>query len=210
MTKIIGPDNFFKKSYVINLASRKDRCQQFECMITQQNIGEIERFEAIRDKQDGARGCASSHMVIINEARAKGWDNVLIFEDDAMLVNQAHFLLNAALAQLMSLKWDFFYLGGRLIAPAKLVSPNLAKIIGCYCTHAYAVNHTMYDRLLKYDYGKHGAIDVFYSAITREVNSYICYPIACYQRPSVSDLIGGPMDYRNLFDWSYKEHIKWS
>lgn len=208
MTPIIGPNNFFKKSYVINLATRKDRYREFELMIKKSNIGEIERFDAIRDKQDGARGCAASHMAVINQAKNKGYENVLIFEDDAQLVDRLQFILLPALNQLMSLKWDFFYLGGRIIAPAKLVSPNLAKLIGTYCTHAYAINHTMYDRLLKHDYGKDGAIDVFYSLITREVNSYICYPIACYQRPSVSDLIGGPMDYRGLFDWSYKEHIK--
>ena len=208
MTLIIGPNNFFKKSYVINLARRKDRYHEFELMIKQDNIGEIERFDAIQDKIDGARGCAASHIAIINLAKHKGYENVLIFEDDAMFANGMKFILNPALNQLMSLKWDFFYFGGRLIAPAKIVSPNLAKIIGTYCTHAYAVNHTMYDRILKYDYSKDGPIDVFYSLITREVNSYICYPIACYQRPSVSDLIGGPMDYRELLKKSYKEHIK--
>lgn len=208
MTPIIGPDKFFKKAYVINLATRKDRLVEFELMEKQFNPGKIARFLAVHDKVDGARGCASSHLGVISVAKKLKLDNILIFEDDAMFVDNIEEIIQPALAQLKDRPWDFFYMGCRLIAPAKKVSPNLAKIIGAYTTHAYAVNHTMYDRILKYDHAQWKAIDVFYSMITREVNSFTCYPIACHQRPSVSNLIGGHMDYRELLRWSYDEHIK--
>lgn len=208
MTPLIGPNCFFEKGYVINLSSRQDRYVQFDQMIKQQNIGRIMRYLVHPNPTDPAKGCADSHLSIIRQARLFGLKNVLIFEDDAMFVDNMESIIQPALQQLKDKPWDFFYLGGRLIAPAKKVSPNLAKMIGAYCTHAYAVNHTMYDKILEYDHAHWKAIDVFYSMITRDFNSYICYPLAVHQRPSVSDLIGAHMDYRQLLQWSYDEHIK--
>lgn len=208
MTPFIGKHRYFKKAYVINLATRQDRYQQFDSMIKSFNAGEITRYNAIRNRADGALGCAQSHLGIIRQAKQLGLPNVLIFEDDAMFADNIEEILQPAINQLTKFKWDFFYLGGRLIAPAKKVSPNLAKMIGAYTTHAYAVSESMYDKILAYDHNKWKAIDVYYSLITRDFNSYICYPIAVHQRPSVSDLIGAHMDYRQLMQWSYDDNIK--
>lgn len=212
MSPIIGPNNFFKAAYVINVAARKDRREQFESMVSQLNIGEITRFEAIRDHADGAWGCAQSHMAIIRMAKEQGLENVLIFEDDCLLSNTFESTINSTLSQLMSHRWDFFYIGARLIAPARLETPNLARIIGAYTTHAYAISHTMYDEILAYDHKKYKAIDVLYSFLTRHNNSFgdsFCmYPIGAYQRAGVSDLIGGHVDYKDLLDWSFRDCIK--
>lgn len=212
MTPIIGPTNFFKAAYVINVKERIDRRTQFESMVSQANLGEIIRFEAIRDHADGAWGCAQSHMAIVRMAKEQSLENVLIFEDDAKLSDTFNTTIHSALSQLMSYKWDFFYLGTRLIAPAKMVTPNLARIIAAFTTHAYAVNHTMYDKILAYDHKEQKAIDVHYSWLTRIDNSYgdsFCmYPIGAYQRAGVSDLIGGFCDYKELLDWSYRDQIK--
>lgn len=206
---IIGPECFFEKAYVINLESRKDRYQQFDEMSKRANIGEIERLEAVSIPSNPALGCAESHLEVIRRAKAQKIKNVVIFEDDALPVDNFNEIIREAIVQLASLPgWDLFYFGGHLRAPAKRVTPNLAKMTGAWCTHAYAVNESMYDKILEYDLNKCPVIDVYYSSIMSDFNSYTCYPISIHQRPSKSDLVSTFVDYRELFQRSYDEYIQ--
>lgn len=205
---LIGTDYFFKDSYVINTAKREDRRQSFESMLLRANIGVVKRFEAIVDIKDSAYGCAQSHLAIIRIAKERGLENILIFEDDAQFVESFSKQIEPALTELAQLDWNFFYLGGRMISPAKRISSNLARVGMVYTTHAYAVNHTMYDEILKYNHSRDTAIDVYYANLTCHNPSYACLPISVYQRPGYSDLIKGWCNYKKLFDDSYIENTK--
>lgn len=205
---LIGPDCFFKDAYVINTAKREDRRQSFESMLIRENIGVVKRFEAIVDLIDGAWGCAQSHLAIIRMAKEQKLENILIFEDDAQFTDSFSKLIEPTLLELKSLDWNFFYLGGRMMSQAKQISSRLAQIGIMYTTHAYAVKHTMYDSILKYDHKRDIAIDVHYANLTCRNLSYACTPIAVYQRPGYSDLLKGWCNYKKLCNVSYTENIK--
>ena len=205
---LIGPDCFFKDSFVINTAKREDRRQLFESMLKRADIGVVKRFEAIVDLKDGAWGCAQSHLAIVRLAKEQGLENVLIFEDDAQFVDSFSKQIEPSLTELSLLDWNFFYLGGRLMSQAKRIGSNLARIGMVYTTHAYAIKHTIYDEILKYDHKRDIAIDVHYANLTCRNSSYACLPMVAYQRPGYSDLLKGWCNYKSLCDASYIENIK--
>jgi GR25 family glycosyltransferase involved in LPS biosynthesis len=205
---IIGSNRFFKESYVINLSTRKDRYIEFEHMIRQHNVGNITRFDAVLNKDDGAAGCAASHIGVIKLAKERGLENVLIFEDDAIFVNNFEGNINSVLSELSFNKWGMFYLGCRLISPASKVSKHIAKTSGAYTTHAYAVHHSLYDTILSYKTSPLiKAIDVFYSIMAKNQDVYCAIPNLVSQRPSVSDIIGRHIDYTEMISSSFIQHL---
>jgi len=88
------------KVYVINLENEKERLTQFDSYMNKQGI-KYERFNAINGNKvqrsdklsdycntfctDGMKGCALSHRAIWDTMIEKGYTNILIFEDDAVI-----------------------------------------------------------------------------------------------------------------------------
>lgn len=101
----------------------------------------------------GTAGCALSHRKAIEKARAEGWRNVLIMEDDAVVRCDAagmNMLANA----LETLKGDYMlYLGynkpvpyGRMLKKGDGV--DLWQVEGVLATHGYLLPASMYDKVL--------------------------------------------------------------
>jgi len=88
------------KVYVINLEKEKERLNAFDTQMSKNRIN-YERFNAVlgakvlKDERlteycntfctDGMKGCALSHRSIWEDVVKKGYQNVLICEDDAMI-----------------------------------------------------------------------------------------------------------------------------
>lgn len=88
------------KVYVINLEKDKDRLSTFHGCMEKNNI-KYERFNAVEGKKiqrsdklsdycntfctDGMKGCALSHRIIWENMIEKGYTNVMVFEDDAVV-----------------------------------------------------------------------------------------------------------------------------
>lgn len=70
----------------INLDRRTDRRLEMEQQLLEMGLSG-ERFAAIQT-DPGVIGCAQSHLAVLELARDRGWDHVLVLEDDFM------FLLN--------------------------------------------------------------------------------------------------------------------
>src|ERR1044072_6137915 len=85
----------FPHKFCINLDRRPERWEQMRSKFERCGVEGVQRFAAV-DGQNaiipanwsdspGAYGCLRSHLDIIEEARGRGWSNVLIFEDYAAL-----------------------------------------------------------------------------------------------------------------------------
>ena len=72
--------NDIKHAFYINLDHRTDRKEHVEKELGKLGI-QAERFNAIK-MQNGAVGCSMSHLKILQDARTKKLDHVLIMEDD--------------------------------------------------------------------------------------------------------------------------------
>lgn len=96
----------------------------------------------------GRAGVALSHRRALETARARGWNTVLVFEDDA--VPSTGFDARRVSAALARPDWDLLYLGcAEPNGPFQDIQPGLSRISGALDLHAYAVRAGLRDRLLE-------------------------------------------------------------
>jgi GR25 family glycosyltransferase involved in LPS biosynthesis len=175
MSKFLG---YFDDVYYINLDYREDRKKLFEERSASIGLNakrfsgivpQDDEYSLIQSNQKDTRrkwkvGCTLSHQAIVREAKERGLQNVLIFEDDCIFlddfINKAQVCVN----DLKEQEWDLMYFGGQPNQYAKKVTENLASIEngGVYSTHAYAINHTFFDKMLNITPDYYDTIDILY------------------------------------------------
>lgn len=159
----------------------------------------------------GAAGCVLSHRKAIEHARAQGWRNVLIFEDDVCVEykQEVFELLGEVLPTLQG--GYLFYLGYNRPAPygwcrTRNKQASCWKTEGVITAHAYIVSYSLYDVLLRsmpqddsdvWEWLSHyRAVDVLYRDFVSPrfgVSVYVVHPIVCVQDDYYSDiLLGSP------------------
>ncbi|MEI6710981.1 MAG: glycosyltransferase family 25 protein [bacterium] len=97
----------FEAIYCINLDRRTDRWEVAQKEFKKAGIlDRVIRFSAFETPKKGAAGCLLSHRTIVQIAKERGWENVLVFEDDIEFIDidfPVNFLELPA-------KWNLFYL----------------------------------------------------------------------------------------------------
>ena len=133
----------------INLEDRTDRNEHFLEEMTKigLNHGQMERFNAIK-KENGALGCSMSHLKCIQNAKNKGWESVLIMEDDVHFVNSALFHHQLETFFRYKKQWDVLLLAGNNMLPYKRVDSCCIQVFNCLTTTAYIVQNHYYDTLI--------------------------------------------------------------
>ena len=180
------PFDFFAAVFCLNLDHQPVRWENaVRRFMTLEIAARVERFSAVSTPHNHHVGCASSWRLMVAEARDRGLRNFLGIEDDAIFLDTTLDVVSAALSELEGLDWDLLYLGGaawqRLAAVPGCLALRRARSLTC--THALAVNHTAYDRLLadipptaSIDewIGEHTAIDQYLSRRV-DAGSYRAY-----------------------------------
>lgn len=145
--------NQFDAVIYINLNHRRDR----ETLLLQE-LRQLEvlkdkthRVEGIHDYLNGNRGCAQSHINALKLAKERGWQNVLILEDDMVFTKAKAEIENTVTTFFKNFKneWDVFFLGTNVIEYEDTFHEDLKKILCAQCAHAYAVNACYFDTLLE-------------------------------------------------------------
>lgn len=218
---------------VINMDSNTERLERF--MAHHQSIfpeGRLHRLSAVAGRQlpgygeapwftagtgersafwGGTAGCALSHRKAIEYAKAQGWRNVLIMEDDAQLVPDAasEAVLTRALRELQGSY--MLYLGYNRPTPVgyrvnRGLGYDLWRVSGVLATHSYILPESMYDIVLSYLpteetvwewLSVYKAVDVMYRnfvSLHRGVRIYAVYPMMSRQCDAVSDIGQNSMD----------------
>lgn len=119
--------DFFDHTYVINLAERKDRrrliTREFEKIGTPLPSERVSIYPAIRPNDAagfpsiGARGCFLSQLGVMEDAHRKGYETILVLEDDCRFVTDFSHLQSRVCEELTTKHWDFAYLGHGLDLP---------------------------------------------------------------------------------------------
>jgi hypothetical protein len=146
------PFGFFEAIYCLNLDQRPDRWADALRRFSQLRIAtRVERFSAIQTPDNHHVGCARSWRLMVATARDRGLSNFLGIEDDAIFLADTREVVRRAVRELDGLPWDLLYLGGAAWEPPAEI-PGYTALRSpqglLTCTHAVAVNHTAYDRLL--------------------------------------------------------------
>jgi hypothetical protein len=107
-----NPFDFFDAIYCINVDGESERLQHALAQFARAGISRrLRRFPGIRTPSNRQAGRALSHRAIVQEAQGQGLSNVLVFEDDVILTNDAVPHLQKAVAELNGQDWDLLYLG---------------------------------------------------------------------------------------------------
>jgi GR25 family glycosyltransferase involved in LPS biosynthesis len=191
----------------INLDSRKDRREHVEAqLMALKNASNgmpnlvAERFNAIKHAMHGAIGCSMSHMRCIQLAKERGWDHVMVCEDDVLFTNVPLFLTQLSTFVATVPQWDMVLLAGNNIPPFRVVNDACIQVTSCQTTTAYIVKSHYYDTLIcnyreginklmrnptqRLDY----AIDRYWFQLQRRDRWFLITPLSVVQREDYSDI----------------------
>ena len=89
---------FFDRTYVINLPRRQDRMAAFAERAANAGITSFEKFDGVDGSLakpphwwrvgSGAWGCLMSHARVLEDALSKGYQSILVFEDDVVFCDR--------------------------------------------------------------------------------------------------------------------------
>lgn len=212
-------NEYFEKSFCINLDRRNDRWDEVQPIFIRENI-EVERFSACDGSKEfnlpkteggpasnAELGGAKSHMDVIVKAKELGLKNVLVFEDDVDLIPNINEEFDKIMNQIPN-NWDMIYFGGNHVGGLLQITPNIFRAGRTYALQMYAVNEKFYDLAIKYYSDKikwvlsgrqplkpSVAADYFIADLHQIINCYVVRPHFSWQRKSYSDLAEQVVDY---------------
>jgi GR25 family glycosyltransferase involved in LPS biosynthesis len=188
-----------KNIFYINLKVRTDRRKHVEQQLNQLGLRSYERFNAIKTT-NGAVGCTLSHIKCLELAKERGYDNVLIVEDDILFLEPTVFIkqINTFLSN--KHKWDVVIFGGNNVPPYERIDDSCIAVSSCQTTTGYLVGAHYFDTLLaNFKEGlrkllsepeKHidYAIDKYWFHLQRKDNWFLITPLTVVQREDYSDI----------------------
>lgn len=203
------------KIFIINLKERVDRKKSILTEINNNNITNYEFFDAIRPTIEevnnwnnnflknfkekyriGCLGCLLSHYNIIKLAIERGYNQILILEDDSKF--------KKPITDLYEITNNFkdyhmLYLSGSHLGKKTKISNSIMKVEGTHTTAGYIIKKNVMEYLLKNIEGYEKEIDVFYAEeVQTRFNCYCTLPHIIYQEAGYSDIQGKNVKYKCL------------
>jgi hypothetical protein len=198
MTTITKIDDI-KNIFYINLEARTDRRQNVERELALVGLTGFERFNAVK-MTNGLVGCCLSHIKCLELAKQRGYEHVLISEDDILFLEPAVFVnqLNTFLAN--KHKWDVVIFAGNNVPPYERIDDTCIAVSSCQTTTCYLVAGHYIDTLIAnfkeglqkllreperhIDYG----LDKYWFKLQRKDNWFLITPLTVVQREDYSDI----------------------
>jgi len=200
----------FSKVYCINLDRRPDRweeaCKEFEKWGIQDSV---QRYAAIdgatlaphHTVKPGALGLIVTLRNIVTEAKAMGYKNILILEDDVYF-RETLLQLDEYMAEVPQ-DWNMLYLGGHHIERPQRISKRIAKAERIFTTHSFAISSNIYERILV-DLSNLNKLslplDLYFSDMHKRVSTFCFIPSMTGQKASFSDIDNQYTDYTGYMD----------
>lgn len=206
-------NNYFQEIHCINLERRFDRWEECEEEFKTHNLT-VERFlafdgsklESLPSLNPGQVGAIYSHRGVIEKAKEKNLDNVLILEDDVKFCDDVNHKFSTIYERIPQ-DWDVILFGGNHVGNnpwakgnMSKVAENVYKVTHSLALHCYAVKNTVYDLAINAFSKMSDTNDALFAEIQKDINCYIIRPHLAWQRPSYSDLCGMYSDHVALYD----------
>lgn len=191
-------NSYFDHVYLINLDRRKDRLESATAQLNSLGI-EYERVSAVDSIEKNippTQACTMSHLMVIKDAKKRGFNNIVIFEDDVVFVDDFTEKFNVAIQSVPS-TWEMLYIGG-VNFDYKKINMHVVSSNGTHATHAYAIKGQVFDKILN-TVKEEDVVDVSYAKMHKDMETYSIKPSLCTQSPGVSDIDNCYVDYKDLF-----------
>jgi GR25 family glycosyltransferase involved in LPS biosynthesis len=182
--------DYFPYRVCINLDRRPERWSRMQELFLQHQVNPVERFAAIDGLKlnvpvhsqisKGGYGCLLSHVEIVKRARERQLPTVLIFEDDCCFDPDFNNKFSYYIRQLPS-DWDMFLLGGMHIEEPNMVTTGIARLKSTCLSHAYALNHSIYDAFIELCEPAQEPIDMYTLMLQEKFNCYGMVPDLVWQ-----------------------------
>jgi glycosyl transferase family 25 len=136
--------------FYINLDKRSDRREEIENQLQKYNLlDKAERFPAFYTPEQGALGCAQSHLAVIKLAKERKYPNVLILEDDFyFIISKEEFEHELKQFFDANIPFDVCMISYNIQRSHPTEYPFLQKIIEAQTASGYIVNESLYDNLI--------------------------------------------------------------
>ena len=210
-------DKLFENCYLINL---DDKIQRLNDSITE--LGKLDikpiRFDAVRH-ENGLIGCGLSHLGVLNLAKLKNHEYVLVCEDDNLILNVDEVKKSINQFLIDNLEWDVLLLSANNFRPFNKTSDCYIKVKNAQCTNAYIVRRHYYDTLIQIwesaimklsQYpGQHHiyALDQYWKGLQKKDNWYLIIPPNIIQKPDYSSILKSMCNYTDYFMNYDKEYL---
>ena len=131
---------YIDKIFYINLDKREDRKIEIENELSRFNL-EGERYSAIYTPESGIVGCGYSHLNVLKLARDRGYNNVLILEDDfQFIVSKEEFEEEMTRFFESGKHYDVLMLSYIVQESAETELPFLGKVLNGQTASGYLIN----------------------------------------------------------------------
>jgi len=189
-------NNYFDKTFVINIESRKDRWDHVLSQAAEHGMS-FERFNAysgieFEGKVNGNVGCTASHRGILEVINYHRYEKTLVLEDDFQFEYPPEKVdeIFSSFMENVPDDWDILYFGCHYGSkPRERIASNVIRPDRVLTTSSYAIRGKAARFLAPHIYGS-GGIDSFYSNFSDKLNYYVVSPRFLTQYASVSDLTG--------------------
>jgi GR25 family glycosyltransferase involved in LPS biosynthesis len=175
---LVDVNTYFDKIFYINLDSNTERNKHINSLFSNSKITNYERqagvvyTEVPKDTTGyrnfiknerkyilGSLGCRDAHLEIVKKSKSRGYNKILILEDDIDFKIHPNKLLEMNYNILND--WDMLYFGG-------LVENHFRnQIVGGY---AYALNSKVFDDIINMAIPSGMEIDNFYAKILQQMS----------------------------------------
>jgi GR25 family glycosyltransferase involved in LPS biosynthesis len=219
------------KIYVINLEHRTDRRTQMEEQLKRVNIENYEFFKAIQPTLDevhewnpkylsptppwlststtdidkyriGSLGCLKSHLSIVTDALSKGYENIMILEDDTEFLFDMKFKdvlrhLKPHTDLVEENEYGILYLSGNHNGGiVKKMSGNISFVQGTLTTGSYIISKRGMELMIKQINSYEREVDVYYGFILQTQLKCFCFtPHITRQGAGFSDILQKTVSY---------------
>lgn len=192
----------------LNLLNRTDRLIDFTEQMEKYDIP-FERINAVKDKEQGARGLRDTMVNLFNEEIAKGSSHVLVFEDDAEIVVAPiwfHEHMDRIMEQIPD-NYHMILLGCQLTDKINgFYTTNLIRVVKAFSTQSVLYSLQGMKEIVSRGIG-YPIDNWMVDNIQNLGHTYCTYPLLCSQRPGHSDIGNNFIDWRPFMDHRYQQKI---
>jgi GR25 family glycosyltransferase involved in LPS biosynthesis len=218
---------YFDQAYYINLDRRPDRCQHMEEQLKRFGF-KASRVPAIDGKEipwkpdyglisnywnHGAFAYCLSYRLVIIDAMRKGYENILVMDDDCVFQDNLWEVLDKAWSELPE-EWHMLYFAANHgPSPENVPTENdrqgdhLYRLKGSMGSHAIIINKHCFKTILSYLSSPYAPLDMFFSLYQKFFPCYITYPGLASQLAGVSDIINKDVNYTKDWGIDYINYI---
>lgn len=201
-----------KDIFVINLIRRTDRYDHVASQAIKHGFSffissavDSQEIKNPTKLRPGEHALLLSHANVINLAKKRNLEKIIIFEDDFECVEN----FNERLIDFNHIPpdWDLVYFGGNRhpeagSTPRTKINKFVNRLQSTFCTHSILIKNTMYDHILNSICQLNNPLRIIYTDLQKKFNVYGFVNTMCRQYDSVSDIIGFNAHYnkQGVFD----------